>query len=507
MPAKGAKRRRRCSRAAPSSFLEVHVATVTERLERVIEREAPAWGVRPTSPEVRRLSGFDFAVLWGDLGIGLLVLVTGSLLVPALGLPQALLAIAVGSAIGCLPLALVGRAGAREGLPGMVLLRPALGTRGSYAPTVLNIAQLVGWTSFELWAMALVASRITGPLFGVDSFYPWLGIAATVCLALSLGGPVLVVRRWMARFGAWILVAGAGWITIRLLSTVDLGALWSRTPVGGFPSFGAAIDLVVAMPISWIPLAADYNRFARSGTSSAAGTYSGYLLANVWFYSLGVLLILGGGAAAPSVTGIADSIVTLAGGVLVLIVLLVGETDEAFADIYSAAVSMQNLAPRVNQRVMVVAVSAVGVAVAAWLFRQPGEGILTYEFFLLLIGSVFVPLFGVFLADYEVLRRGRGYDPRAVFDVRGPYRYLGGFNVRALAAWALGFAVYHWISPTSLAAWSGAVETFFADWLHLPFPLFGGVVPASVVSFGAAFVSYLAISGAARVLRARPVTR
>src|SRR5919204_2867338 len=119
-------------------------ATVTERLERVLEREAPAWGIRPVPAEHRRLSGFDFAVLWGDLSIGLLVILTGALLVPALGLPQALLAIGVGSVIGCIPLALVGLAGAREGLPGMVLLRPVLGTRGSYLPTVLNVGQLVG---------------------------------------------------------------------------------------------------------------------------------------------------------------------------------------------------------------------------------------------------------------------------------------------------------------------------------------------------------------------------
>src|ERR687895_935658 len=170
------------------------MATVTERLERVLEREAPAWDVRPVAPEMRRLSGIDLAVLWGDLGIGLLVLVTGALLVPALGLPQALLAIVVGSVVGCVPLALVGLAGAREGVPGMVLLRPVLGVRGSYLPTVFNIAQLVGWTAFELWAMALVASRITGPLFGADSFYLWLGVVTVVCLLLSLGGPVLVVR-------------------------------------------------------------------------------------------------------------------------------------------------------------------------------------------------------------------------------------------------------------------------------------------------------------------------
>jgi nucleobase:cation symporter-1, NCS1 family len=469
------------------------MATVTERLERVIEREAPTWGVRATPDEVRRLSERDFAVLWGDLGIGLLVLVTGALLVPALGLPQALLAILVGSAVGCVPLALVGRAGAREGLPGMVLLRPALGTRGSYAPTVLNILQLIGWTAFELWAMALVASRVTGPLFGLDPFYLWLAVGALVCLGLSLGGPVVVVRRWMARFGVWVVAAVAVWLTVRLLTAGDLGALWSRPGAGGFPTFWGGVDLVIAMPVSWIPLVADYNRFARRGVSSARGTYFGYFTANAWFYSLGALLVLSAGAPAPSVTGIADGIVAVGGGTLLLVALLVGETDEAFADIYSAAVSSQNLVPRLNQRVGVVAVSAIGVGLAAWLFGLPDEGVLTYEFFLLLIGSIFVPLFGVFLADYEVLRRRR-YRGDALFDHRGPYRYLGGFNPTAVGAWLLGFVVYHWIAPTSLPGWSSFVERTFSEWLRLPFPLFEGAVPASVFAFGASFLAYLALS-------------
>jgi nucleobase:cation symporter-1, NCS1 family len=314
-----------------------------------------------------------------------------------------------------------------------------------------------------------------------------------VCLLLSLGGPVVVVRRWMARFGAWVIVAVAAWVTIRVLTLADLGTLWSRPGSGGFPPFWGGVDLVIAMPVSWIPLVADYNRFARRGVSSAGGTYLGYLAANVWFYSLGALLILGAGAEAPSVTGIADGIIALAGGSVVLVALLVGETDEAFADIYSAAVSAQNLAPRLNQRGAVIAVSAIGLGLATWLFGLPDEGLLTYEFFLLLIGSIFVPLFGVFLADYYVVHRGRGYRSEALFDNGGRYRYSGGFNPAAVGAWLLGFAVYHWIAPTSLAGWASAVETFFAGWLGLPFPLFGGEVPASVFAFAAAFLGYLAL--------------
>jgi NCS1 family nucleobase:cation symporter-1 len=473
------------------------VATVTERLERAIEREAPSWGVRPTAPEVRRLSGLDFVVLWGDLGIGLLVLVTGALLVPALGLPRAVLAIVVGSVIGCLPLALVGRAGAREGVPGMVLLRPALGTRGSYVPTVLNIFQLVGWTAFELWAMALVATRVTG----TGGFFVWLAVVAVVCLVLSLGGPVVVVRRWMARFGVWVVVAVAAYLTVRLSLVADLGELWSRPGVGGFPAFWPAVDLVIAMPISWIPLVADYNRFARRGVGSAGGTYAGYLLANVWFYTLGALLILTARAPGPSVLGIADGIVALAGGTVLLVALLVGETDEAFADIYSAAVSAQNLVPRLSQRASVVMVTALGVGVAAWISRLPDQGVITYELFLFLVGSIFVPLFGVFLADYHVVHRAPGYRAEALFDHRGPYRYTGGFHLAAAGAWLLGFSAYHWAAPTSLPGWSDAVEAVLAGWLGLPFPLFGGAVPASVVAFVVGFGAYAGLAAVGRILR------
>lgn len=446
------------------------MASVTKRLEEVIDREAPSWGVRPTTDKVRRLGELDFAILWGDLGLGLLVLVAGSLLVPSLGLPQALLAIVLGSLLGCAPLALVGRAGAREGVPGMVLLRRMLGVRGSYVPSVLNILQLLGWTAFELWAMALIASRVTGPIFGADSFYLWLGVAAVVCLLLSLGGPVLVVRRWMARFGVWVLAVAAGWITIRVLTTADLGALWSRPGDGSFVTFGGGIDLVIAMPVSWFPLVADYSRFARRGVSSARGTYVGYAVANIWFYTLGVLLVLVGGAI-PSPEGIGDGILTFAAGAVVLLVLLVGETDEAFADIYSASVSAQNLSPRLNQRVAIVAVSAIGVGVAAWLFSLPGEGYLTYESFLLLIGSIFVPLFAVFLADYYVTHRGRYGD--------APIRK--GFRPSRFVAWFLGFAAFHLFSVVGPAAWTSMLGDLVGA------PLFGGNVPGSIVSFAVAF--------------------
>jgi putative hydroxymethylpyrimidine transporter CytX len=467
------------------------VPTVTERLEEALEREAPSWGIHPVPPEHRRLSGRDFAVLWGDLSVGLLVLLTGALLVPSLGFPKALLAIVVGSILGCIPLALVGLAGAREGVPGMVLFRPVLGVRGSYVPTLLNIVQLVGWTGFEFWAMSLVADQVLHV-----SYWFWLPIVAVVCTVLAIGGPILVVRQWLERFGAWVVAAVAAWITIKVLTTADLSAVWHAKGAGGYPgTFWLAVDLVVAMPVSWLPLVADYNRFARGDVGSAAGTFWGYALGNVWFYGLGALLVLGAGLpqfSTPSDLGTA--VAALAGGWVVLLALLVGETDEAFADIYSAAVSSQNLRPRLHQRGTILAVSAAGVGLASWLGARPSLAVGRYESFLFLLGSVFVPLFGVLVADYFVVRRrDRGGTRRR-------------FSWPAFVAWVTGFLVYQWswTVPPGLGAWTTAMRTLFHSWLRMPYPLAGSRWGASIPAFVVALGLYVAMS---LVKRERAVSR
>jgi putative hydroxymethylpyrimidine transporter CytX len=461
------------------------MASVTERLERTLEREAPVWGVDPVPPAHRSLSGFDIAVLWGDLSVGLLVLLTGALLVPALSLPRALLAITIGTALGCVPLALVGLAGAREGVPGMVLFRPVLGRRGSYVPSVLNILQLAGWTGFELWAMSQVADRASVRLFGFSAPGLWLALMAVVCTLLALGGPILVVRRWLERFGAWVVAAVALWITYRVLTGADLGALWHRPGTGGL-SFWLAVDLVIAQPVSWLPLVADYTRFARTPSGAAIGTYAGYAVGNLWFYALGALLVLGAGLSDASPAGLAQAMAALTGGWIVLLTLLVGETDEAFADIYSAAVSAQNLRERLSQRRAILIVAAAGTVLAVWLNGRAADATATFELFLFLLGSVFVPLFGVFVADYFLMPRS------SVSQSVRP---------TAMTAWLAGFLVYQWSVPTGPAGWQSAMHTLFHGWLGLPFPLAGSAAGASLPSFVTALAVYWVLRTAGGRLR------
>src|SRR5205809_2523011 len=270
-------------------------ASVAERLEEALERETPHWGIRPVPDALRRFSGLDLAVLWGDLSIGLLVLVSGALLVPGLGLPMAVFAIVIGTVIGCVPLGLVAAAGARDGVPSMVLFRPVLGLHGSYIPSVANLVQLIGWTAFEFWAMGRVANAVSISLFGLDAPFLWMLLVAVVCTALALAGPIFTIRRWLERFGVWVVAAVCVWITIRVLSLGGIGKLWSRPGEGGLP-FWLAVDLVIAMPVSWLPLVADFNRFAHAGRRSSLATFCAYAAGNAWFYALGALLVLAAGS-------------------------------------------------------------------------------------------------------------------------------------------------------------------------------------------------------------------
>jgi NCS1 family nucleobase:cation symporter-1 len=429
---------------------------------------AAAKGLEPVSREGRQLGAWAYAVLWGDLGIGLLVLLAGSFLVPALSLPQALGAIVVGSLIGVTLLGLTGIVGSQTGLPTMVCLRPALGRGGSYVATAFNVVQLLGWTVFELAIMGHAANAVVRGLTGFDAAWFWIVAFGAAVIGLGLWGPVAVVREWLAKFALWAVLLTTAWLTWRLLGRADVGALWNAPAAGGL-SFWAGVDIVIAMPISWLPLVCDYSRFARRPAPAFWGTTLGYLVANAWFYALGALILLGMKTSAEP-KAFVEAIALLAGP-LILLVLLADETDEAWADLYSCAVSTQNVLPHVSARALVAGLGAAAV-VLALVFD-----VTRYEDFLLLIGAVFVPLFGVLAADYFVIRRGH-YEPAAVLGTGGPTAIAAGVRWQGVLAWALGLFAYLWIA--------GRLE---------PFGLAGApTLGASLPSLGLAAVVYLGVT-------------
>src|SRR5205814_222336 len=167
----------------------------------------------------------------------------------------------------------------------IVLLRPVLGIRGSYLPTLLNVIQLVGWATFEVIVMAQAADALALRLAGVSSYALWVAIFAAITTAFAAWGPVRVVKQYLERFAVWAVLLSTVWITLAILASQDLGALLARPGTGALP-FLAAVDLVVALPISWFPLVADYSRLSRDRRAAFWGTGLGYFVPQVWFYAI-----------------------------------------------------------------------------------------------------------------------------------------------------------------------------------------------------------------------------
>ena len=429
-----------------------------------MDERTPAWGIEPVPDRLRRLGLADQTMLWGNLGVSLLVLVIGALLVPALTLRDALLAILVGGLIGNAMVGAAGMIGADARVPSMVLLRAPLGRQGSYVPTALNAVQCLGWATFELIIIAAAASALSDELFGFEAKAAWTVFFGVLAAAFALLGPVGFVRRILRRFAVWIVLASLAYLTWWALSEADLHALWDAPAQGG-SSFWLGVDLVIAITVSWVPLVSDYTRFSQSRGAAFWGSGGGYFLGATWMLALGVFIVLSRGVSDPVEIPPAVATAGLAAA-LALLAVTIDETDEAFANVYSAAVSLQNVFAQVSQRLLVGGVAALATLGALVVELR------NYESFLLLLGSFFVPLFGVLLADW--LRSGARYVRAQIFDAPA-------WRPELLLAWLVGFALYHWLHepPLGPSWWVDIVE-------ETRQPNLG--IGASLPSFAASFV-------------------
>jgi len=386
------------------------------------------WGIQRVSREIKVMRKIDFFVLWSSLGVGLLVLQAGMFLsLPVdeygfgLGIIDSFLVSLIGSIIGSALLALAGLIGEREGVPTMVSLRPSFGLFGSYLPTFLNIIQLVGWTTFEIIIMADAAQSIIGIK---GSYTIWVIFFGVLSVLMAVWGPLRVVREWLEKFAIWLVYLSTIYITYGIFSS---GVSIRFFGNGDLSTYLAALDLVIAMPISWMPLVSDYNRFSVSPGDGFMGTFVGYTFANLWFYTIGSALYF----LYPTLD-IVKSIATLFFGQLALLLILVDETDNAFADIYSASVSLQNINHNISRDVYVIMVGLVSIVLALTI------PIMQYENFLLLIGASFVPVVAILIADYFVVK-GKNYSDVDLYSNTG-------IKKLSLVVWIIGFITYYYFA-------------------------------------------------------------
>lgn len=409
---------------------------------------APAnLALTPVSAQDRVFGWREHASLWFSLGVGLLVMQVGAYLVPALGPRDAMIAIVAGSLLGAGLLAWVAKLGCDSGLASAGLMHAVYGSAFAKLPVLLNIVQLLGWGAFEIVVMRDATIAIAG---GTPGAVGWT-VGATLLwgglLGLLIGGSMLhVVRKLVSRVALPLVVLSLLWLTWQFLSLAQAqgaAALWQRPGAGGMSTL-QALDLVIAMPISWLPLVADYARHGASGRAALRGTWIGYALANMWCYGLGVLVAL----TLPS-KDLVTALLLAQGGLIALSLILVDEVDNAYGDAYSGAVSSHSLAPRWSIRrwgfAMVVACTVIALVLPMH----------SLEPFLLMLSSVFVPLFGVILG-----RLGFGTDAPALLARARKAEPV------AIGIWIAGIVTYHGCSQ-------------FA-------PALGAALPALALSFGLA---------------------
>lgn len=215
----------------------------------------------------------DLFSLWFSLGVGLMVLQTGALLAPGLGLSGSLLAIFLGTLVGVALLASVGVIGSDTGLSSMAALKLSLGSRGAMLPAVLNVLQLIGWGSFEIIVMRDAASLLGARAFSEGSWLSnpllWTLFFGALATLLAVSGPLAFVRKILRKWGIWLLLAACLWLTWNLFAKADLAALWAQKGDGSMP-FAVGFDIAIAMPLSWLPLIADYSRFGKRAKACLA---------------------------------------------------------------------------------------------------------------------------------------------------------------------------------------------------------------------------------------------
>jgi nucleobase:cation symporter-1, NCS1 family len=421
-------------------------------------------------PAPRVLGWFDQIGLWGNLGMSILGPVTAIYILQpyqlkAMSYVGAAAAIIVGTILGTILVAAAAVPGAETGAPSMVLLRGLFGRRLSYLPTLVNVVQLVGWSVFEIVVISAAAEQLL-PWDGHRWPYVVVGGVLTTLMAIRPLGVVRILRRYA--------LVGVTVATIYLYVQLLRNPMPSLTH-GSWTGFWPGADYAIAAAVSFAPLASDYTRHAKSPRSAFGATMIGYTIAQSASYILGLVAIatVVRASDAASTHAMFGAFIAVPTGWLAFGILVARELDQSFADSYSTVVSVQNVFPRFDRRVLAVVVGAIATVLALALKIDD------YANFLALLGSVFVPLTACLLVDYFVGSR-RQWNVTETAPSR-PVMVL---------PWLVGVVVYQLVNPGYVGWWVNRWASV-QSWLHFTPQTW---MSASLLSFAVAAVLTLPVT-------------
>ena len=353
--------------------------------------------------EEKRTSVFENGLIWFGAAVSIAEILTGTYFAP-LGFTKGLLAILIGHVIGCAMLFFAGLIGGKVRKSAMETAKMSFGSKGALLFSVLNIIQLLGWTAIMIYDGALAVNSI----LNIGSWIWCIVIGALIILWIVIG---------IKNLGKVNTVAmGALFILTIVLSFVIFGKGKMLNVDGEGMTFGAAVELSVAMPLSWLPLISDYTREAKKPVKATAVSAITYGVVSCWMYVIGM-----GAAIFTEESDIAKIMVKAGLGIAGLLIIVFSTVTTTFLDAYSAGISSESLSAKISGKCVAVAVTVIGTVGAIFF---PLDDITDFLYF---IGSVFAPMIAIQIADFFILKLNR--DKKL-------------FCIRNLIIWLIGFVVY-----------------------------------------------------------------
>ena len=351
----------------------------------------------------KKTSVFENSLIWFGAAVSIAEILTGTYFA-SLGFLKGLLAIVLGHLVGCILLFLAGMIGAKTQKSAMDTVKISFGTKGGIFFAILNILQLFGWTGIMIYDGASATQGIL-PI----GHFIW---------CVVIGGLILV----------WILI---GVKNLGKLNVIAISALFLMTIILSFiifkggivfnkgdnsMSFGAAMELSIAMPLSWLPLISDYTKEAKEPVKATAASSIVYGFVSIWMY------IIGMSAALFTMESDIAKILLKAGlGIMGLFIVVLSTVTTTFLDVYSAGVSTESIFSKIKSKWVAVAVTVIGTLGAIILPMDDITG------FLYLIGSVFAPMIAIQIADFFILKISN--DKKL-------------FSIKNIIIWVIGFIIY-----------------------------------------------------------------
>ena len=347
---------------------------------------------------------FENGLIWFGAAVSLAEILTGTYFAP-LGFSRGLLAILVGHVIGCLMLFCAGVIGGSVRKSAMETAKMSFGSKGGLLFSVLNIVQLVGWTAIMIYDGALAAD-------GVIAAGKWIW-------CLLIGGLIIVwIVIGIENLGKINTVAMAALLILTVILSFTIFGKDTMASAGGdMMSFGAAVELSVAMPLSWLPLISDYTREAKEPVKATAVSAIVYGIVSCWMYVIGM-----GAAIFTGESDIAQIMVKAGLGIAGLLIIVFSTVTTTFLDAYSAGISSESVFSKINGKYAAIAVTIIGT-IAAIVY--PMDNITD---FLYLIGSVFAPMIAIQIADFFLLKRADSLGEAV--------------DITNAVIWVIGFVLY-----------------------------------------------------------------